>query len=54
MDPERYITHRFDAGSLIETRFTELRLPHAGVALPFDSQALFEQLRRELEETVES
>jgi Uma2 family endonuclease len=50
MDPERYVAHRFDAGSLIETKFTGLYLPHTGETVPFDSEALFEQLRRELDE----
>lgn len=54
MDPERYIAHRFNAGSLIETRFTELVLGLTGVAVPFESEGLFEQFRRELDETVEN
>jgi Uma2 family endonuclease len=45
MDPEKSIAHRFDNGSLIETRFTELDLGDRTV--PFDSDALFGQLHAE-------
>jgi hypothetical protein len=46
MDPERHVAHRFESGSLIETRFAEIYLPHPP-AVPFDSEAIFEQLRRD-------
>lgn len=42
MDPEKRVAHRFTAGSLIETQFENLS------NIPFDSEALFEQLRNEL------
>ncbi len=45
MDPEKGIAHRFQNGSLIETRFREF--DSDGRAIPFDSKALFEQLRAE-------
>jgi Uma2 family endonuclease len=48
MDPEEYVAHRFENGSVIETRFETLELPSG--PMPFDSTALFEQLRRELAE----
>ena len=48
MDPETLVAHRFEAGSLIQTRFDALRFPHA--AIPFDSDGLFAALRREIEE----
>ena len=50
MDPEDHIAHRFEGGSLIETRFNGLHLANVGATIPFDSEALFEQLRREHEE----
>jgi Uma2 family endonuclease len=50
MDPERHVAHRFDAGSLIETKFAGLYLPHIDQSVPFDSEALFGQLRRKLDE----
>ncbi len=53
MDPESRIAHRFESGSLIETAFTSLRLPHVSGELPFDSSALFEQLRLEHEEATQ-
>ena len=45
MDPENSIAHRFDNGSLIETKFKELNLGDRVVG--FDSDRLFEQLRAE-------
>ena len=54
MDPEAYVAHRFENGSLIETRFNHLTLRHTDVEIPFDSDALFEQLRSELSEATES
>ena len=45
MDPERHIAYRFEEGSLIQTRFETLSLP-SGLKAPFDSEQLFEQLRR--------
>jgi Uma2 family endonuclease len=53
MDPEEHVAHRFEAGSLIETRFEGLYLPHARATVPFDSEAIFEQLRREHREATE-
>lgn len=53
MDPEGHVAHRFESGSLIETRFTEIQLPHVQAAVPFDSEALFEQLRREHREATD-
>lgn len=46
MDPEKYVAHRFDNGSMIKTSFTSLELPTGNV--PFDSDELFNQLRTEL------
>jgi Uma2 family endonuclease len=54
MDPEKYIAHRFEAGSLFEMRFTSLYLPHVKASFPFDSQALFEQLRSEVSQATDS
>lgn len=51
MDPECSIAHRFDRGSLIETKFTELDL--GGRSIPFDSEALFEQFRAEYRDATE-
>ena len=47
MDPERFIAHRYEDGSLIRTEFDSLSLP-AGTTVPFSSQALFERLREDL------
>lgn len=46
MDPEEYVAHRFENGSMIETRFQSLALPAGTV--PFGSEELFGQLRSEL------
>jgi Uma2 family endonuclease len=46
MDPESYVAHRFDNGSLIQTAFQSLDLPTGTV--PFDSEELFRRLRTEL------
>jgi hypothetical protein len=51
MDPEKSIAHRFDNGSLIETKFTYLAL--GSRTIRFDSEALFEQLRSEYREATE-
>jgi Uma2 family endonuclease len=48
LDPEEYVAHRFDHGSLIETRFESLELPTGTV--PFNSEELFRRLRAELED----
>lgn len=48
MDPEACVSHRFSSGSLIETQFTNLHLPNLPDPLPFDSEAIFAQLRQEL------
>jgi Uma2 family endonuclease len=44
LDPERYVAWRFDNGSLIQAP-----VQHLG-KVPFDSEAIFEQLRSELTE----
>lgn len=49
MDPEDHVAHRFENGSLIETQFTHLTL-RSGATIPFDSAAIFDQLRAEYEE----
>ncbi len=51
MDPEKSIAHRFEKGSLIETRIKELDLQ--GRSIPFDSEALFHQLRSEHQSATE-
>jgi Uma2 family endonuclease len=48
LDPERLVAHRFEDGSLIKTRFSELHLPSGSV--PFDTEALFRQLLEERKE----
>ena len=48
MDPETQVAHRFQDGSLIQTRFETLRVEHA--TIPFDSDHLFAELRREIDE----
>lgn len=48
LDPEKYIAHRFEAGSLIETAFDSLLLPTGNV--PFESSRLFIQMREERNE----
>jgi Uma2 family endonuclease len=48
MDPETGVAHRFEQGSLIQTEFDGLQLPHTTV--PFNSRQLFTQLRREIDE----
>jgi hypothetical protein len=60
MDPENYVAHRFESGSLLETHFRELSVKHSGIerfqrqiSIPFDSDALFDQLRTELAEAGE-
>jgi Uma2 family endonuclease len=45
LDPERTIAHRYDDDSLIRTEYRTLELPAGPV--PFDSAALFRQLREE-------
>jgi Uma2 family endonuclease len=50
MDPEEHVAHRYQRGSLIQTEFQSLSLPGRS-DLPFDSAALFEQLRSEVAET---
>lgn len=42
LDPERYVAYRFDNGSLIEAPIQSLG------EIPFDSEAIFAQLRSEL------
>lgn len=50
MDPEEYIAWRFQNDSLIRTDFHHLSLPGRIDNLPFDSVAIFEQLKREIAE----
>jgi Uma2 family endonuclease len=47
MDPEECVAYRYQAGSLIRTEFTTLTLPGCP-DVPFDSNAIFEQLRTEI------
>jgi Uma2 family endonuclease len=47
MDPEEHVAHRYQGGSLIQTEFRALSLS-GRPDLPFDSAALFEQLRQEV------
>ena len=54
MDPEKHIAHRFEAGSLLETRVGGLYLPHVDASVPFNSEALFEQLRSEANQATDS
>ena len=42
MDPERHVAYRFENGSLIEGPLTQLG------TIPFDSEAIFAQLRSEI------
>jgi Uma2 family endonuclease len=53
MDPENYIAHRFEAGSLIKTHVAGLCLPHVNASVPFDSQLLFERLRSEVRQATD-
>lgn len=48
-DPETFVAYRYENGSLIRTQFRHLSLPDRP-DLPFDSEALFAQLRKEIEE----
>jgi Uma2 family endonuclease len=48
LDPEKLVAFRFQDGSLLQTRFSSLDLPTGSV--PFDSEALFEQLVEEQNE----
>jgi Uma2 family endonuclease len=54
MDPEAYVVHRYEAGSLLATRLQGLYLPHVNATVPFDSDALFEQLRSEVNQATDS
>jgi len=49
MDPEEHIAWRFENDSLIKTDFRSLSLPDRP-DMPFDSAAIFDQLRREIAE----
>lgn len=49
MDPEAFVAYRYENGSLIRTQFRHLPLPDRP-DLPFDSEALFAQLRQEVSE----
>jgi Uma2 family endonuclease len=49
LDPEESLAFRVQPGALIETVFPELNLPTG--PLPFDTVALFQQLRNELNES---
>ena len=48
LDPEHLVAFRFEDGSLLQTQFTSLDLPTG--SLPFDTDALFQQLVDELNE----
>jgi Uma2 family endonuclease len=48
MDPESRTAHKYEDGSLIQTAFNGLRLQHT--IIPFDSERLFADLRREVDE----
>jgi hypothetical protein len=48
LDPETQVAHRFHDGSLIQTKFETLNFAHT--TIPFDSDHLFGELRREIEE----
>jgi Uma2 family endonuclease len=48
MDPETEVAHRFQEGSLIQTTFDGLRIQNTNI--PFDSEHLFAELRREIDE----
>jgi Uma2 family endonuclease len=50
MDPENHVAHRFENGSLLETRFDGLALSGPDRIIPFDSDSLFTQLRQERNE----
>jgi len=52
MDPETQVAHRFQDGSLIQTKFDTLRFQH--FTIPFDSEYLFAELRREIAESAEA
>jgi Uma2 family endonuclease len=43
LDPERLVAYRFEDDSLIRTSFMQINLP-SGQSIPFDSEALFQQL----------
>lgn len=49
LDPENFIAWRYREGSLIKTDFSTLSLP-GRPDLPFDSIAIFEQMKREIAE----
>lgn len=49
MHPEKYIAWRHSAGSLIRTDFTTLHIT-GGREVPFDTTAIFGQLRQEIAE----
>jgi len=46
MDPEEYVVHRFENGSMIQIRLESILLPTGTV--PFDSEELFRRLREDL------
>lgn len=48
MDPERYVAHRYQGGSLIVTEFQDLPLAGRDQRVPFPSGELFERLRATL------
>lgn len=48
LDPERYVAHRYDAGSLIQTDIEVLPLP-SGASVPFVTREIFQQLRQVLQ-----
>jgi len=46
MDPERYAAYRLEGQLLVQFHKTELTLP-TGASIPFDADAIFEELRLE-------
>jgi Uma2 family endonuclease len=51
LDPERYVAHRYDAGSLIQVDLETLPLP-GGISVPFATREIFERLQQALQGTV--
>jgi hypothetical protein len=49
MDPERFVAHRYENGSLIQTGYDTLDLPGGG-SVPFSTEKILGELREALEE----
>jgi Uma2 family endonuclease len=49
MDPDTQVAHRYENGSLIETSFRAIDT--GGRVIPFDSEHIFAELRREVDES---